>query len=169
MRRPILPALFCLLVLTAAAWLAREAPAQKGPDVWKEVSPGVLRSPGLPAGYALVAGEKALLIDAPYGPGGLQAHGVQKIDAVLLTHHHRDTAAFAGRYLADGVAVRAPKASAEWLTPEGVQKHWKESIPLRGSRTSYLVLPEGLKGIDCSLADGQTIDWNGWSIQVVNA
>jgi glyoxylase-like metal-dependent hydrolase (beta-lactamase superfamily II) len=153
----------------AAAWLAREAPADNGADAWQEVTPGVLRSRGFPAGYALVVGEKALLFDAPCGPGGLQAHGIKKIDAVLLTHHHRDTAAFAGRYLADGVSVRAPKVSAEWLTPEGIQKYWKESIPLRNSRTAYLVLPEGLKGIDCSLVDGQTIDWNGWTIQVVDA
>ena len=27
--------------------------------------------------------------------------------------------------------------------------------------------PEGLDGIDCSLADGQTIDWHGWTIRVV--
>ncbi len=169
MRRRIFPAVFCLLVLMAAAWLAREAPAQKGSEAWKEVAPGVLRSPGFPVGYALVAGEQALLIDAPCGPSGLQAHGVKKIDAVLLTHHHRDTAAFARRYLADGVAVRAHKASAEWLTREGVQKYWKESLPLRGSRTSYLVLPEGLQGIDCSLVKDQTIDWNGWTVQVVDA
>jgi glyoxylase-like metal-dependent hydrolase (beta-lactamase superfamily II) len=169
MIRRIFPSLFCLFVLTAAAWLAREAPADKASDAWKEVVPGVLRSPGLPACYALLAGEKALLIDATHGPDGLRAQGVKTIDAVLLTHHHRDTAAFAGRYLDDGVPVRAPKASAEWLTPDGVQKYWKESIPLRGSRTAYLVLPEGLKGVDCSLTDGQTIDWNGWTIQAVAA
>ena len=88
---------------------------------------------------------------------------------MLLTHHHRDTAAFAGRYLADKVPVRAPKASADWLTPDGVQKYWKESLPLRNSRTAYLVLPEGLDGVDCSLADGQTIDWHGWQLRVVES
>jgi glyoxylase-like metal-dependent hydrolase (beta-lactamase superfamily II) len=29
------------------------------------------------------------------------------------------------------------------------------------------VLPEGLDGVDCSLADGDAIDWKGWSIRVV--
>src|SRR5262249_21895440 len=40
-------------------------------------------------------------------------------------------------------------------------------LPLRSSRTAYLVLPAGVEGIDCSLEDGQTIDWHGWTVQVV--
>jgi len=60
--------------------------------------------------------------------------------------------------------VQASKASAEWLTPAGVAKYWKESIPLRGSRTAYLVLPVGLEGVDCSLSDGDTIQWRGQSV-----
>ena len=55
---------------------------------------------------ALVAGEDALLIDAPASADGLKKHGVRTIDAVLLTHHHRDTAAFTGRFRAEGVPVR---------------------------------------------------------------
>ena len=69
--------------------------------------------------------------------------------------------------LAAGAAVRAPKASAEWLTPANVEKYWKESLPLRSSRTAYLVVPAGIDDIDCSLEDGQKIDWHGWSLQVV--
>ena len=29
------------------------------------------------------------------------------------------------------------------------------------------MLPEGLDGVDCSLKDGETIDWNGWNVRVV--
>jgi glyoxylase-like metal-dependent hydrolase (beta-lactamase superfamily II) len=148
------------------AWVAGRDAKPSG-DGWSEVAPGVFRSPTWPAGYALVAGERALLIDAPCGPEGLQTHGIKTIDAVLLTHHHRDSTAFVGRYLADRVPVRASRAAAEWLTPAGVRKHWQEALPLRNSRTAYLVLPEGLEGIDCSVADGQTIDWQGWSVRVV--
>jgi glyoxylase-like metal-dependent hydrolase (beta-lactamase superfamily II) len=50
-----------------------------------------------------------------------------------------------------------------------VQKYWKESLPLRNSRTAYLVLAEGLDGVDCSLTDGQTIDWHGWEVRVVES
>jgi glyoxylase-like metal-dependent hydrolase (beta-lactamase superfamily II) len=160
--------LLCVSVMAAAAWVGGQGPAgRKDAGAWEEVAPGVLRSPGLPAGYALVAGGHALLIDAPAGAEGLKARGVAKVDAVLLTHHHRDTAAAAARLLAGGVPVRAPRLSAPWLTPAGVRKYWRESLPLRGSRTAYLVLPEGLPGVDCSLADGQTLDWNGWGLQVV--
>src|SRR5262249_56213567 len=97
----------------------------------------------------------------------LKTQGIKKIDGVLLTHHHRDSCAAAGKFLADGVSVRAPRASAPWLTRDGVRKYWQESLPLRNSRTAYLVLPEGLDGIDCSLEDGQTIDWEGWRIRDV--
>ncbi len=166
MRNHHLLGLLCLALVGAAAWVGRKEDAPAAPR-WVEVAPGVLRSPGLPASYALVSGDTAMLIDAACNPDGLREHGVKKIETVLLTHHHRDSAAFASRYLADKVPVRAPKASAEWLTPEGVRKYWKDSLPLRSSRTAYLVLPEGLDGIDCSLEDGQTIDWKGWTIRVV--
>ncbi len=167
MKMRSLGAMLCLVALTAAAWVASRGSAARKPPTWAEVAPGVYRSPGQPAGYALVADGRALLVDAPVPPDGLKALGVKKVDAVLLTHHHRDTAAHAGRYLADKVPVRAPRASAPWLTPAGVKQYWKEALPLRTSRTAYLVFPEGLQGIDCSLAEGTTIDWQGWSLKVV--
>ncbi len=167
MHKKNLSALVGLSVLGAAAWLGAPSARERTTAGWQEVVPGVLRSPGWPAGYALVAGDRALVVNAPTGPEGLKARGVARIDAVLLTHHHRDTASRAGQYLKAGVPVRAAKESAEWLTPEGVRKYWQESLPLRNSRTAYLVLPEGPAGIDCSLTDGQTMDWNGWSIEVL--
>src|SRR5262249_39288828 len=51
--------------------------------------------------------------------------------------------------------------------PDKVAKYWQESLPLRNSRTAYLVVAEGLPGIDSSLADGQAIDWHGWTVRVV--
>jgi glyoxylase-like metal-dependent hydrolase (beta-lactamase superfamily II) len=158
----------CVGVLVAAVWIGRQNAEDRKPEgVWTQVASGVYRSPRAPAGYALVAGEHALLIDAPCGAEGLKSQGVRTIDAVLLTHHHRDTAAFAARFLADGVSVRAPRASAEWLTPQGVRDYWRTALPLRNSRTAYLVVPEGLPGVDCTLHDGEIIDWNGWSVRVV--
>jgi glyoxylase-like metal-dependent hydrolase (beta-lactamase superfamily II) len=158
-------ALACLGLLGAAAWIgSRERPEAPG---WIEAVPGVLRSPGMPASYALVDGEHALLIDAAAPVDGLVGSGKRKIELALLTHHHRDTTEHAARLLADRIPVRAPRASAPWLTPEGVRTYWKESLPLRNSRTAYLVLPEGLEGIDCSLADGQKIAWRGWEVRVV--
>src|SRR5260370_28902084 len=105
----------CGVLLAGTVWLAGGGAEGKPADAWTEVLPGVYRSPGLPAGYALVSGDRALLIDAPAPPAGLKAAGVKKIDAVLLTHHHRDGLAAVEGYLKDRVPVRAPAASAEWV------------------------------------------------------
>jgi glyoxylase-like metal-dependent hydrolase (beta-lactamase superfamily II) len=163
-----LVALACLAILAAAAWFGLPSYGDRAaPAAWRKVAPGIYRSPGLPAGYALVDGTAALLIDAPVGTDGLKSLGVTTIDGVLLTHHHRDTCAAAGRLLAAGVKVRAPRASAEWLTPAGVRKYWEDALPLRNSRTAYLVVPTGLEGVDCSLVDGQELTWHGWTLRVV--
>jgi hypothetical protein len=52
MNRHCLAALLCPVVVIGAAWIGASGP-QAGPKAWVEVDPGVLRSPGLPAGYAL--------------------------------------------------------------------------------------------------------------------
>lgn len=157
-----------LVVLGVVAWLSKvgTAPSASEPE-WREVAPGVWRSPGWPAGYALVTGTHALLIDAPVVPTGLAAQGIKTVDRVLLTHHHRDSCAAAGVLRAQKIPVLAPKAATPWLTRDGVKKYWHESLPLRNSRTAYLVLPEGLEGVDCSLEDKQCINWEGWEIEVI--
>lgn len=53
------------------------------------------------------------------------------------------------------------------MTTANVAKFWKESIPLRTSQTAYFVHPTGFDGIDCSLDDGQEIDWQGVKIRVL--
>lgn len=136
---------------------------------WRQVHPGLFRSPGLPVTYALVEDGRALLIDAAAGAdlARLQKSGVEKVEQVLLTHHHRDTSARAAEWIAAGIPIKAPKAAAEWLTPENVAKFWKEALPLRSSRTAYLVHPTGVQGVDCSLEDGKIIEWRGWKIEIV--
>ncbi len=168
MNRRWLPALVCFTVAGAAAWVghAGSGPSQTA-QAWIEIAPGILRTPQLPAGYALVDGDTALLIDAPHSAEGLKAQGIRTIDGVLLTHHHRDTCAAAPSFLAEGVPIRAPKEAAAWLLPDQVRKYWQESIPLRNSRAAYLVVPVGFEGVQCTLEDGQTVDWRGWHIQVV--
>jgi glyoxylase-like metal-dependent hydrolase (beta-lactamase superfamily II) len=154
----------CVLLTASVAWLGGRGGDKKGPAAWTAVHPGVQRSAGEPSAYALIDGDAALLIDAP---AETAAPPGKKIELVLLTHHHRDSCGGAGALLAAGVKVRAPKASAEWLTPDAVKKYWQESVPLRGSRTAYLVVPVGLDGIDCSLAGGEVVKWRGWTITVV--
>jgi glyoxylase-like metal-dependent hydrolase (beta-lactamase superfamily II) len=167
MNKRILPAILCVALLGTAVWYGGAQNPAKPPPAWTPVVPGVLRSSGGVAGYALVEGERALLIDAPSPMDELAAHGVRNVETVLLTHYHRDSCAAVGALL-KGSAVRAPIKAAEWLAPERVRKYWKDSIPLRGSRTAYLVVPEGYDGIDYSLTDGLTIAWNSWKLTVID-
>jgi glyoxylase-like metal-dependent hydrolase (beta-lactamase superfamily II) len=150
----------CAGVLLLAAWLTRapEAPA------WREIRPGVWRAPGPAYGYALVQGTSAVLIDAPQPT---LPPNVRSVELLLLTHHHADTTASLEHFLTQKVPVRAPKASAEWLTPAGVTAHWQTSLPLRGSRTAYFVRPVGVAGVDATLADEQTITWREWTLRVL--
>lgn len=166
MRSRLLAGTVCVLILAFVAWLGR-AGQEKPKAGWTEVSPGVLRSPGPVAGYALVSGEKALLIDVPTDAADLAKHGVRKIDRVLLTHYHRPLLAGVSA-LPKGVTIQAPKKAEEWLSPKGVEKYWRESLPLRGSRTAYLVVPNGIEGIEYTLVDGLSLKWEGWDIGVLD-
>ena len=166
MGRRLLCIALCVSVLVVAGWLGR-ANQDKARSSWAEIAPGVLRSPGPVASYALLAGDKALLIDAPAESGDLAKRGVRRIDAVLLTHYHRSVCA--GLFnLPKNVKIQAPKKADEWLRPKSIETYWRESLPLRGSRTAYLVLPVGIEGIDYSLIDGKTFAWESWKIQVLD-
>src|SRR5262245_51846411 len=156
--RRLLLAAGCVATLVLVAWLTNAEPTRSSPVGWGEVAAGVLRTTELPYGYAIVQDGHAMLIDCPVPGDGLRLKGVTDYDGVLLTHHHRDSVAAVGWYLDKKIPVRAAKASAAWLTPDGVKKYWHESIPLRNSQTAYFVLPVGIDGIDCSLDDGQKID-----------
>ncbi|MGE3803754.1 MAG: MBL fold metallo-hydrolase [Gemmataceae bacterium] len=161
-----LPAFFCIVFLAIAGWIGSST--GDAVNTWVEVSPGVYRTATFPTGYALVAEGKALLFDAPHDAAGLAKLGVKKIDAVLLTHHHRDTVAALDSYLKNDVKVRAAKQAADWLDRDRLVKFWKDAVPIRNSRQGgYLVHPVGFKGIDFTLEDGQRIDWQGWKIDVL--
>jgi glyoxylase-like metal-dependent hydrolase (beta-lactamase superfamily II) len=156
-----------VIVLGGAVWLAGQTGAGGKPAGWTEVLPGVWRSPGRPAGYALVDGDRALVIDAACPPDGLEAKGIRSFAEVLLTHHHRDGLVALPAYLKRTVRVRAPKASADYLNPDAVARYWRESLPLRNSRTAYLVLPEGIAGVEYTLDDKSEITFGDWVIRAV--
>jgi glyoxylase-like metal-dependent hydrolase (beta-lactamase superfamily II) len=164
MRQRRLHYFFCLVLVAVAAWLGRASQQKADAPRWEQVVPGVLRSPGPVAGYALLAGERALLIDAPHNGEGLAEHGVRSIDGVLLTHYHRHVCAAVASFL-DRCPVRAPVKSEAWLKPEAVRKYWQESLPLRGSRTAYFVHPTGFAGLKYDLSDGKLLDWHGWQVR----
>jgi len=162
---------FLLLALNAllSSYLASVFLSSGEISSWREVLPAVYRCQGEPAGYMLVDQGHAILIDAPFGANieDLTKHSVKQIDFALLTHHHRDSCWQVNNLIKKGVHIRGPKASAPWLTPEGVENYWKQATPLRTSRTAYLVVPKGVEGLDLSLENGQRIHWRNWEIQVL--
>ncbi|MGE0606776.1 MAG: MBL fold metallo-hydrolase [Pirellulales bacterium] len=168
--------LACAVAMCSAAAQGQTA---GNSTAWTEVVPGVLRSAGMPCSYALVEGHAALLIDAAEGAdrAALLARGIDKIELVLATHHHRDSLAQVDEFIAAGATVRAPLASATWITPEGVRAYWQTAMPAPApaghepplrERTFnewvYLVLPRGIPQIECNLADGEQISWRSWRI-----
>jgi glyoxylase-like metal-dependent hydrolase (beta-lactamase superfamily II) len=158
----------CGVTVAALAWFTTAQP-KANLKHWEQVGTGVYRSKEAPHSYALLNGDRALLIDATVAPNAVAELGAKTVEAVLLTHHHRDTAAHVGAYRKANVPVRAPKESADYLLPESVTRFWQDSVPLRNSRTAYFVLPEGVEGIDCTLADGKSFPFGNWTVTPVSA
>jgi glyoxylase-like metal-dependent hydrolase (beta-lactamase superfamily II) len=148
---------------------------------WHPVVPGVFRSAGFPCGYALVDGRAALLIGAPRGVSlpALKAHGVERCELVLLTHHDRDSCAQAGDLAAAGVPIRAPLKAEALLKPDLVRSYWITALPAETpgrwpplferswNRWSFHVHPTGIDGVRCDLEDGQSVTWHDWTIEVL--
>ncbi|MCI0640128.1 MAG: MBL fold metallo-hydrolase [Gemmataceae bacterium] len=168
MRRSVL-AMGCFVLIGLIAYLRIAGSAQSPPERWSAVAPGVFRTGGFPAGYAIVEGGTALLIDAPNAAKDWHSLGVQKLDWIALTSYHRDSCAVADAFARDRISVFAPKGAHEWLSPDGVKKYWQESLPLRSSRTAYQVLPAGIEGVDYILENGKRFQWRGWDIEVVES
>ncbi|MCU0704240.1 MAG: MBL fold metallo-hydrolase [Fimbriiglobus sp.] len=167
--RVILGTFAVLLVgLLAAAFVVLSRHLEDPEPAWKVVFSlpefEVHQLPGTPASYAVVKGGRWLLLDCPET---ITPADYPTVELVLLTHSHRDTVGGAEEFVKAGVPVRASKDAAKWLNPTEVAKFWKDSIPLRNSSTGYFVHPTGIDGIDCSLTDGQTVEWNGLTIEVI--
>ena len=150
------------LIVAGAVFLSG---SKDEPDdsAWKEIAPGVWRTQEMPFGYALMREGKTLLIDAPVGPESLPKT-LAGVEAVLLTHAHRDTVEAASAFIKAGVPVRAGKASEEFLNPESVAKHWIAAAPMHDTRTPYFLVPEGIKGVAFDIDSAKPFVWRGLKI-----
>src|SRR5205823_2162071 len=109
MNRRVVLGLGCLAVVAAVGWLSVARPDAPKLTRWEEVGGGVYRTKTAPHGYAIVSAKRAVLIDATVPPDAVRELGVETVEAVVLTHHHRDAAAFAADYRKAAVPVRAAK------------------------------------------------------------
>jgi glyoxylase-like metal-dependent hydrolase (beta-lactamase superfamily II) len=167
----VLLALGCLFLFGLLAWQARVPPRSARPEPntagWELIEKSnrlrVFRSNTIPAAYLLDVKGHGLLIDAPED----LTEPPVPIEVVLLSHHHRDTVAGVEALQARNIPILAPVESEPWLSPEGVEKFWKESIPLRSSRTAYFVLGAGIPGIQYTLKPGGRYDWHGMIVDLV--
>jgi glyoxylase-like metal-dependent hydrolase (beta-lactamase superfamily II) len=75
--------------------------------------------------YALTKGETAVLVD--FGSGAildeLEALGVRRVAAVLMTHHHRDQGQGLARAAALAIPIWVPHAEQDLF--RGVDEHWQ--------------------------------------------
>lgn len=188
MRRAVV-GLVIVAVVVAVLWLAvgrnrRLAPPSDLPGTtatWQLVHDGgkfvVHRATTTPASYLIAVGDLGVLIDPADGVPppfhtvpAVRPSAWENVHARtrLLTHHHRDGDGTGAPEMITAMCdERAPKLSAEWLEPANVAKFWKESIPLRNSRTGYFVHPAGNEFITDTLTDGQVIDFEGLKIEVI--
>jgi glyoxylase-like metal-dependent hydrolase (beta-lactamase superfamily II) len=160
-------ALACVSAIAALAWFNSADPKTNALKNWDKIAADVYRTKTAPHTYAIIDKEKVLLVDATVAPDVIDELGAKSFEAVLLTHHHRDAVAFAAEYRRKGISVRASKESEEWLVPEKVTQFWKDSLPLRNSRTAYFVVPEGVEGIEYTISDGTKFAFGNWQITAV--
>ncbi len=172
----LLLAALSLVLLNALRTHAQDAKA----PAWDQVADNVYRSRTAARSYLLVGDRRGLLIGAAEGldPQSLPTQ-VERVELVLLTHHHRDSSSAAERFIAANISVRAPELSAAFLLPDGVAAYWKKSMPVDEpgrfltlferfwSDWTYLVHPTGIAGIDCSLKPGEKLRWHDWSLTVI--
>lgn len=174
MRRFLVGLAALALVVAAVLLLGPRRPPDPGPPApeatvrWEKIHDGgkfvVHRATTTPAAFLIAVGDRGVMIDYP---ADLPERPVGA-PLILLTHLHRDSSEGAHRLReAWGSLQRAPKASAEWLEPATITKFWKESIPLRNSRTGYFAPTFGFESVQSDLTDGQFIDFHGVKIEVI--
>ncbi len=88
--------------------------------------------------YLLRDGKRAVVID--YGTGAWRSHlgalGVETLEAVVLTHAHRDQVCGLYRHPDPEVAVYAPAEDVRWLQSDSLQAFWR-TYQNQGCPASY--------------------------------
>jgi glyoxylase-like metal-dependent hydrolase (beta-lactamase superfamily II) len=114
-------------------------------------------------------GRRALLIDL--GAGGvrdaLSELGIEQVERILFTHHHRDQASGVGPLAASGTQVIVPAAEKEWFAR--VEGYWGDPASrwhLYDSRPQ-LVLAQSIP-VHGTVQGGDVIEWGGATISVLD-
>lgn len=153
-----------VLVLALLAAVPASAPTPV------EISPHLLVFPGPINSGILREGSRALVIDCGDGAVSetLKALGVERVDQVLFTHHHRDQACGAWRMQAAGAKLVVPAAERDYF--DRVADYWnsrKSRWNLYNFHPHHLMLAEPVR-VDATVTAGQTIAWGPARIEVLD-
>ncbi|NQT51124.1 MBL fold metallo-hydrolase, partial [bacterium] len=114
-------------------------------------------------------GRKALLIDCGDArvADGLRALGIESVEQVLFTHHHRDQACGAHLFAARGARIGVPAAERDYF--DNVQAYWadaKSRWHLYNLHPHHLMLAEPVR-VDATFGDGHTFAWGPAKIRAL--
>ncbi len=118
----------------------------------------------------LRSGDTALLFDCGDDTvaDALPGLGVKKVQRILFTHHHRDQACGASRFVEEGTELVVPDAERAWF--EDVGSYWndrKSRWNIYNFHPHHLMLTESVPVAD-TVKPGDTLNWHGATITVLD-
>lgn len=164
-RAACLAAVFSLLFIPSGS----PCPAAAPPGNVVELSPSLAIYRGPINTGILREGDAALLIDCGDGSvaGVLPELGIKKVERLLFTHHHRDQACGANRFIESGAAATVPAAERDWFA--NVARFWDDSKSrwnIYNFHPHRLMLTESIP-VAATVEPGDRFAWRGASISVV--
>ena len=121
--------------------------------------------------YLLKKGHVALMIDL--GDGGALPHldeiGVQQVEWILFTHHHREQLQGIGKIDRSVTNVAVPKGELELFENPTHFRRWypKLNDPYSVYGAGYARPPQKAVAVDQSLENKEVFKWRGYEIQCV--
>jgi glyoxylase-like metal-dependent hydrolase (beta-lactamase superfamily II) len=135
---------------------------------WQQLSAHLYCYPDTCNVYALLDGDRALLIDG--GSGDVLDHlaeiGAAGVDWVLYTHHHREQCQGHARFTAAGAKTAVPAAEASLFTDP--TSYWDDLDANSVYSAVYVRPPREAVQVDRQLADLATLAWGPYEIGVYN-
>ena len=167
-----------LLLLLAAPSVGIEAsPApytDEGNIGFELIHPNIYRLQDASNVYLLKSGTSGILIDAGSEQltGALERVGVKQIDWVLHTHYHRDQCLGSAALKNRGAKIAIGKSEEEYLQPTVSQLpiNLADRYLLSKELSDYgrRMVPFQKPGVDRVLSEGDVINWNQFSIRVID-
>ncbi len=124
--------------------------------------------------YLLKSGTSGMLIDAGSDrlTGALESVGVEKIDWILHTHYHRDQCLGSAALKNTGAQIAIGKSEEDYLQPSVIE------VPINTANRYLLsnelsdfgrrMEPFQKPGVDRGVSEGELINWNEFSIRVID-